>query len=123
MQDSEERDEIRTIGEDVEALAMPSSEAAAVRHDQGQLYFAKKQAELFERELALARREIELLRETQRRSLDEEDRPSRASATSDSMSRSEMSITAIASLLDYFHGNSDFYEKWQRQVQLLKTAR
>lgn len=119
-QDSEEIDEeTPAVAENVEAVT--PSEAAELQYDQRELYLMKKQAELAERELALARREIEQLREAQRQNYSEEGQSLRMSRTSDLTDRSEMTITAIASLLDYFHGNSDAYDKWERQVRLLKT--
>jgi len=126
MQDSEELDESVAVNEDgnvAEATQTVHTPCVVTKQsDQSEMLLMKKQAELFERELALARREIELLRVTQRRSLDEEDRSSRASAMSNPTNRAELSITAIASSLDYFHGNNDSYEKWERQVRLLKTT-
>lgn len=80
--------------------------------------------ELAERELTVARRELELPRAAQidsrnnvdRASLNEQ-RPVPAVSTT-----AKINITMLAELLSIFSGNAETYETWERQARFLKEA-
>lgn len=60
IQDSEEQGDKRpTVDDNGEASIANPSETEAMQYDQRELYLMKKQAELAERELALARRDMQ----------------------------------------------------------------
>jgi len=73
-----------------------------------------------DRELQLARRELELLREMQQRNASEPEQTTRQENSSNSISK--INITAIADLLGYFDGNTGDYEIWEKQLKLLKAT-
>lgn len=81
----------------------------------------RKKAELAERKLALARREIAWLRKILQQNQYTNGLSLRMTSMTES-SRFKMDIFAIADLLNYFHGNGDSFEGWEKQVRLLKTT-
>lgn len=91
----------------------------------------RREKELLERELALARREAEFLRERERererfetaeRRMDRAEVQREANPAETIETTVRPSITAIAELLAHFDGVSDFWEVWEKQVRLLAST-
>lgn len=104
---------------------------------QREIEMCRREKELVERELALARREIEFLR-LQNNPVSDERRGILAEATNreEHASRSrpacaeaisftlpaKINVTAIADLLNYFNGDSEIYETWEKQVRFIRAT-
>lgn len=118
----EESHETRTMGDD--SYVANTTNALQAQYER-ELNLMRREAALRERELALARREIEMLRETQQRGHIEGERVEATSVASESTSsqvQSRVSISAVADLLGQFDGSSESYERWEKQVRLLKAT-
>ncbi|XP_023289213.1 uncharacterized protein LOC111674140 [Orussus abietinus] len=76
----------------------------------------RKEKELAERELALARKEIEFLQRGTTVDVSEYGHSLQRDAPS------RIGVSTIAELLNNFDGSSDSYERWEKQVQLLRST-
>lgn len=76
------------------------------------------------RELEILRREKALLERELRLASRESEERSRTSSTSDSArsTRSSMSVNSIANLLSDFDGTDDSFQRWKKQIELLRRT-
>lgn len=74
-----------------------------------ELEFLRRERQLMEREIELLRRENEVMRAT-------------PSSTDEQHGQIKTNINAIGVLLNNFHGDTQSFSKWERQVRLLCTT-
>jgi len=87
-----------------------------------QMDLMRKEKELAERELQIAQREINLLRQMQQLNISQPDIHRVSGATSELASTPKMNITAIADLLSNFDGNTNTFDRWEKQVRMLQRT-
>jgi len=107
---------------DSEASKTDSASTAAVPATvdyQRKIEMCKQEKELAERELALARAELQLLRGMQGPGVSDQERQVEQDPVTMMF---KLSIMAIADLLGHFNGNTDDYRNWEQQLTLLRKT-
>lgn len=77
---------------------------------------------LKEDELYLARREIEILESTQQMTISSNNQTTDTSNNTQEETTSRLTVSMMADMLNYFNGNNETYEVWEKQIRLLRPT-